>query len=61
MAAVSPHAVEVIDPDLSHCGQFVAFFDGKPWGYDCDPTALRERVLAALDVHPNWVMIEYLG
>jgi hypothetical protein len=53
--------VEVIDPDLSHCGQFVAFFDGKPWGYDPDPTALRERVEASLNAHRNWVVISYLG
>ncbi len=52
--------VGVIDPDLSHAGQFVAFFDGKPWGYDPDPTALRERVESALRVHPNWVQIEFL-
>lgn len=53
--------IEVIDPERSHYGQFVAFFDGKPWGYGPDPTALRERVLSALNVHPNWVLIEYLG
>jgi hypothetical protein len=53
--------VEVIDPDLTHAGQFVAFFDGKPWGYDRDPTALIERVQAELDAHPNWVVISYLG
>jgi hypothetical protein len=53
--------VEVIDPGCKHAGQYVAFFDGKPWGYDADPTALRERVRASLDAHPNWVVISYLG
>lgn len=53
--------IEVIDPDRSHYGQFVAFFDGKPWGYDADPTALQERVDALPDVHRNWVVISYLG
>jgi hypothetical protein len=53
--------IEILDPGCQHAGQFVAFFDGKPWGYDPDPTALRERVLASLEVHPNWVVISYLG
>lgn len=53
--------IEILDPGCRHAGQFVAFFDGKPRGYDPNPTALMERFFAAMDVHPNWVQFAYLG
>lgn len=52
---------EVLDPDLSHFGQYIAFFDGKPWGYDHDAIALREGVSAEFGIHPDRLFIDYLG
>jgi hypothetical protein len=47
------------DPDGTHPYQFVAFHDGRIWGYDKDPAALRERVAAELQVHPARLVIDY--
>lgn len=40
-------------------GHHVAYYGGKIHGHDEDPTALRERVAAALRVHPARVVVHY--
>jgi hypothetical protein len=51
----------VLDPGYKHPDEFVAFFDGKPLDYDPDPTELRKRVAAAFGIHPERLVIAYLG
>ena len=46
---------------MKHPDQFVACFDGVIRGFDPDPLALRDRVAAELGVHPERLVISYLG
>lgn len=40
-------------------GQHIAYFAGKVHDHDADPLVLRERVAAALGVHPARLVIDY--
>ena len=51
----------LVDPDGQHCDEYVAFFDGEVRGFGPDPVRLRLDAAHALNVHPERLVISYLG
>lgn len=51
----------LLDPGHKHPDEYVAFHDGKPLDYDPDPTELRKRAAATFGIHPERLVIAYLG
>jgi len=41
--------------------QYVAFFNNQVVDHDTDPTLLRKRVLKNLNIHPDRLVISFLG